>query len=63
MLSAAKHLGARRETLRFAQGDNTLLILIVKVHYRPTAIPSHIRVNLLKLIIQVEITKACTYFR
>jgi len=24
-----------RETLRFAQGDNTLLILIVKLHYRP----------------------------
>ena len=25
---------AHRETLRYAQGDNTLPILVVKVHYR-----------------------------
>ncbi len=27
-------LGPSRETLRFAQGDNTFPILLVKVHYR-----------------------------
>jgi len=34
MLSEAKHLAAHHETLRFAQGDNTLPILFVKLHNR-----------------------------
>jgi hypothetical protein len=33
MLRFAQHLCAHRETLRFAQGDNTFPILLVKVHY------------------------------
>ena len=34
MLSEAKHLGASSsETLRFAQGDNALLVSFVKIHY------------------------------
>ncbi len=31
-VNSAKHLCAHRETLRCAQGDNTLPILFVKIH-------------------------------
>src|SRR5713226_3169912 len=34
MLSAAKHLSAHRETLRCAQGDKILPILVGKLHNR-----------------------------
>jgi hypothetical protein len=34
MLSAAKHLAAHRETLRCAQGDKILPMLLVKIHHR-----------------------------
>ncbi len=34
MLSEAKHLCPSGETLRFAQGDNILPILLVKNHHR-----------------------------